>query len=376
MTSGAQGGVAEPHPQGEVVFRTLLPGDHLPSLIQVCGENPRFAFDTMAGRYQLYGFFLAAEGAEVRDGLEAVLRRRDLFDDVHCAFVGVSITPADRRERRFADQGLRVAWDFDLAMSRACGAVPAEAEPGRSTPVRRMWVLVDPSMHVIRVYPMRTTSPQEVIQAVADLPQPDRFGGVVRPAPILLLPNVFEPELCERLIAMYEAAGGEESGIYRGGQGVYDHGFKRRKDYTITDPEMLEAVSRRIVRRVTPEVEKLFFMRANWIERQIIGCYSAEDGGHFAPHTDNGPGATAHRRFAVSVNLSGGFEGGEVVFPEYNLQGYKAPPGWAVVFPCAILHAVRRVTRGRRYAYLPFIYDEGGRAIREAERARAAAPSG
>jgi predicted 2-oxoglutarate/Fe(II)-dependent dioxygenase YbiX len=36
-----------------------------------------------------------------------------------------------------------------------------------------------------------------------------------------------------------------------------------------------------------------------------------------------------------------------------------------VVFPCAILHAVAPVTMGRRYAFLPFLYDEAGRKIRE-----------
>ncbi len=111
-------------------------------------------------------------------------------------------------------------------------------------------------------------------------------------------------------------------------------------------------------------------MQANYIERHIIGCYSAEDGGHFAPHRDNRPGLTSHRRFAVSVNLNGDFEGGEVVFPEYNTGGYKAPAGWAVVFPCAILHQVRRVTSGARYAYLPFVYDAGGKELRDAELAR------
>ena len=43
---------------------------------------------------------------------------------------------------------------------------------------------------------------------------------------------------------------------------------------------------------------------------------AAEDVGHFRPHRDNGQGLTAHRRFAVSINLTGDFEGGAVGFPE------------------------------------------------------------
>jgi hypothetical protein len=96
------------------------------------------------------------------------------------------------------------------------------------------------------------------------------------------------------------------------------------------------------------------------MERYIVSCYSAEDGGDFAAHRDNVQDVTAHRRFGISIDLNEEFEGGSVSFPEYNDRGLKVPPGWAVVFPCGILHAVSRVTRGRRYAFLPFVYDEEG----------------
>jgi predicted 2-oxoglutarate/Fe(II)-dependent dioxygenase YbiX len=101
-----------------------------------------------------------------------------------------------------------------------------------------------------------------------------------------------------------------------------------------------------------------------------VGCYSAEADGHFGPHRDNRQGMTAHRRFAVSINLTDDFEGGEVVFPEYNTLGYKARAGWAVVFPCAALHQVNYVRKGTRYAFLPFVYDQSGRDMRDAELAR------
>ena len=157
--------------------------------------------------------------------------------------------------------------------------------------------------------------------------------------------------------------------MFRAGGQVLDAGFKRRKDHMIDEPDLLAELKWSLARRVLPEIEKLFFMRISHIERHIVGCYAAEDGGHFLPHTDNGPGLTAHRRFAVSINLTDDFEGGEVVFPEYNTAGYKAAAGWAIVFPCAILHSVRRVTRGARYAYLPFVYDDAGAAIRDANLA-------
>ena len=37
-----------------------------------------------------------------------------------------------------------------------------------------------------------------------------------------------------------------------------------------------------------------------------------------------------------------------------------------MVFSCSLLHAVSTVTRGRRYAFLPFLYDDAAAKIREA----------
>ena len=69
------------------------------------------------------------------------------------------------------------------------------------------------------------------------------------------------------------------------------------------------------------------------IERYLVGCYTAEDGGHFAVHRDNTTRGMAHRRFTISINLRDDFEGGEVSFPEYGPHGFKPPIGGAVSFP-------------------------------------------
>ena len=360
------------HPAATSDYVRLLPGDAAPSLRQRCSGNAGFTFDSMAGRYILFGFFLTAEDEPGRRALAAIEARRDLFDDRHCSFVGVSITPGDLHERQLRDglPGVRYAWDFDFAMSRLCGAAPTHAAAGVGIQARRMWLLVDPSLHVLQVFPF-SAGLEAVIETIESLSPPAEFGGVRRPAPILMLPNVFEPDFCRELIVDYEAGAPGESGVLRGGENVLDGKFKRRRDHTVTDPRLLQAANARIRRRVAPEIEKVFFMKARYIERHIVGCYAAEDGGHFRPHRDNGPGLSAHRRFAVSINLCGAFDGGDLVFPEYGDTAYKAPPGWAVVFPCGIMHQVAPVTAGRRYAFLPFVYDEAGEAIRQAELARA-----
>jgi predicted 2-oxoglutarate/Fe(II)-dependent dioxygenase YbiX len=201
------------------------------------------------------------------------------------------------------------------------------------------------------------------------LPPPSHFAGTELQAPILFLPQVFEPELCRHLIGLYEANGGEESGFMREVDGrtvgISDPGHKRRKDYSVTDDKLISALQARVQRRVVPEIAKVHQFHVTRMERYIVSCYAAEDGGHFAAHRDNTTSGTAHRRFAVSINLNEDFEGGELSFPEYGPRSFKPPPGGAVVFSCSLLHKASLVTQGHRFAFLPFLYDDAAAKLRE-----------
>jgi predicted 2-oxoglutarate/Fe(II)-dependent dioxygenase YbiX len=125
----------------------------------------------------------------------------------------------------------------------------------------------------------------------------------------------------------------------------------------------------RIHDRLAPEILKAFQFHATRIERHIVACYDSGTGGYFRPHRDNTTKGTAHRRFAVSLNLNTGeYEGGLLRFPEFGWQTYLAPVGGAVVFSCSLLHEATPVTSGRRYAYLPFLYDDAAARIRDRNR--------
>ena len=113
-------------------------------------------------------------------------------------------------------------------------------------------------------------------------------------------------------------------------------------------------------------IERAFQFRPTRLERYIVACYDSVVGGHFRAHRDNTTKGTAHRRFAVSINLNAEeFEGGDLAFPEYGPRLYRPPTGGAVVFSCSLLHEARPVTQGRRFAFLPFLYDDAAAAIRE-----------
>ncbi|MFN4159840.1 MAG: 2OG-Fe(II) oxygenase [Gemmobacter sp.] len=353
-------------------YTSIAAGDPAPTFHQRSPTNPRYAFDTAAGRYIVLCFLASAGQPKGAQAIAAALARRDFDDDRACCFA-VSNDPADEAEARLTNRppGFRVFWDHDLRIARAYGVAPLAPDTGAVLP---RWVVIDPTLRVIDVIPFaRDGGDIARLSALLDaLPPVDRFAGIPLQAPVLFLPRVFEPDLCHRLITLYDAQGGRLSGFMRevGGRtvGLNDPRHKARRDVMVEDADLIAALQDRIRRRVVPEIAKVHQFHATRMERYLVGCYTAEDGGHFAPHRDNTTTGTAHRRFAVSVNLNDDFAGGEVSFPEYARQGFKAPPGGAVVFSCALLHAVSKVTAGRRYAFLPFLYDDAAARIRDANR--------
>ncbi|HEY3622644.1 MAG TPA: 2OG-Fe(II) oxygenase [Roseiarcus sp.] len=232
----------------------------------------------------------------------------------------------------------------------------------------RSWVILDPMLRVIDVAPLDQAD--RVLGDLSQAPPANPAFVPCPPAPILTLAHVFEPELCAHLVACFEQSGGKDSGFMQdaGGRSVenFDNSWKRRRDFHLTDQRLIASLRTRIGRRICPEIKKAFQMRPTRIERDLVARYDAETGGHFGPHRDDTGIAIAHRRFAVSINLSADFEGGEISFPEYSPRTFKAAPGTALVFSASILHEVSRVTRGRRYVFLTFLFDEEAERVRQA----------
>lgn len=357
---------------GAARYAALSPGDPAPRFTAPSLHNPAYVFDTAAGRYLLLCFYgaLSREGAAER--LAAVCARRDLFDDSFAAAFGVTAHPPDAAHLT-EGPGLRHFLDQSGAIARAYGALPANPSAGESW--RGRWVLLDPQLRVIEVirFADDLSDCAEIIATLAAQPPVDEFTGQQGNAPVLLLPRVFEPALCADLIAEYHRIGGVHSGFMRHAAGltvgVHDLRHKSRRDAVIESPALRTRIRAAIAARVIPEIARAFAFNATRMERYVVCCYDAAEQGHFSAHRDNTTPATAHRRFAVSVNLSEGFEGGEVVFPEFAPRRYRAPAGGALVFSCALLHRVTPLRAGQRFVFLPFLYDEA------AAKTRASSPA-
>jgi len=325
------------------------------------GGSDNYVFDTAAGRYILLLFFGRAAAAGAAEALACVERNRALFDDRSACFFGITDDPGDEAEARVVQQlpGIRFFLDPSGGLPALFGARAAGGEPDR-----RHWLLVDPMMRAVGAFPLESgdAAVAALKGAMAHMPLPDW-------APVLMAPNIFEPALCERLIAHHRETGGEPSGFMREVNGkttlVTDPHHKMRRDREIADEALCGILRARILARLVPMVKRGFQFEATRMERYIVGAYSA-GAGHFRPHRDNTTRGTAHRRFAVTINLNAAdYEGGDLRFPEYGQRTYRAPTGGAVVFSCSLLHEATPVTRGTRYAFLPFLYDDAAARLRE-----------
>ncbi len=354
-------------------YKRLTVGEPAPYFTARETANPRYVFDTAAGRYIVLCFFGGSQDPSAQALFaEVLVKHRALFDEQKFAFFGVTADAQDEAQKRVTANlpGIRFFFDTDLAIGKLYGVAPLEPTGGPISLLCR-WIVLDPTLRVLKIIPFRQDGGDraELIGFMQSLPQPQRFAGIELQAPVLYLPNVFEPELCEELIGLYRKHGGADSGFMRDVDGktveVRDYGRKSRRDYILTEEDILKRINGRVIRCIHPEIKKVHQFTVTRIERHIVACYRAEDKGHFAAHRDDTTKGTAHRRFAVTINLNHEFEGGELSFPEYGPRSFKPPPGCAVVFSCSLLHKVTEVTKGERFAFLPFLYDEAARKIRE-----------
>jgi len=338
----------------------LTPGDPAPTFHAPNPGNPRYNFASVGGRFIMLLFLPPDLTPEALAALTIVRAHRELFEDTTRCFFGVVSNAADFAEARDDIPGVRWLHDVDGEI----GKLYAMTEPG--------WVVVDPSLRVL--FAARLGQGEGVIQRVAALTDVDGHAGVLLNAPVLIAPRIFEPAFCRKLIETYEAIGGQPSGFMREVDGktivASDPNHKRRSDVTIEDEALRDGARARITRRLIPLIKQAFQWEATRMERYIVACYDAESGGWFRPHRDNTTKGTAHRKFAVSINLNADeHEGGDLRFPEFGRRTYRPPTGGAVVFSCSLLHEATPVTAGRRFAFLPFLYDEEGARLREANNA-------
>jgi len=347
--------------------RRVTLGDPVPWFSAQFVTGGGFDLHVSAGRWVVLAFL--GDPADPRAGaeLDGLLAAADLLNEDHMVLAGVFTRPPGNAEQlaRVSGNSLFFIADYDGAISAAFGAAGAPRT-----------VVLDPMLRAIA--DIAWDHPQGHAPAVTGLlrtlPRIDDSAGAPMLPPALLLPRAFGFDFCDFLIRFYEEQGGKESGFQFDVAGktttLLDWRLKRRSDVPIIAPQVLDLVRSHVARRVVPAISQFFHFKATRMDRCIVACYDGEVGAHFHRHRDNINAGAQHRRFALSINLNRDFDGGELIFPEFGRKRHRIPEGGAMVFSCGALHEVTPVTRGRRYAFLAFLYGEEDVRTRLANNAR------
>lgn len=329
----------------------VMVGDPAPGFVQHCTTQwGRYSFDMAAGHHNILLFVPGLHTPQAKEALASFRQYGGQVSNGHLQLFVVVTDQQDQTTFPAGDRGTGVlfVWDVDRLVHDGYGIASD----------RCVWVVVDPMMRICMVTDCTPGSAGQVYAWT--IRQPRYQNG---PVPALMLSNVLEPAFCNSLIAYYRARPPQRSAILTQDHdgtpvNVTDQAFKRRNDCILQDPYLVQQLQARIIRRVVPQIAKVFQCKVTRMNRMIISCYDSRENGCFGPHRDNTVRESAHRLFAISINLNDEFEGGDLTFPEFSARGFRPPAGGAVVFSCSLLHAVRPVIQGRRYACLPFAFNE------------------
>ena len=331
----------------------LQPGERLPPCVGMSTDFQPFSFEIQAGRPALMILAHDLAAGALCAGLAGAAaacaaRGADLLllgtEDV------VRALPADAPVR---------AVDCGAGFLARLGVVAGTA----------MLLVVDRAQRVARCAALAGQAPvpaeliDEALAAIDDLPaEPERL--VRAPAPVLVLANLLSPWMCRTLVARLADGAtmdGEVAGIDADGAPVsrVDHARKSRRDMPFAADDPLQHELRRaLLARCAPEMARAFQVRITHTDRLLLARYEAGSG-WFRRHRDTNAQNIAFREFALSVCLdAGAFEGGAVLFPEYNDHRHAVPTGAGLIFSAALLHEVMPVTRGARQVLLTFLHGD------------------
>jgi predicted 2-oxoglutarate/Fe(II)-dependent dioxygenase YbiX/peroxiredoxin len=353
--------------ENEAGDKAIVLGDPVPWFgLPLIGEGA-FNLQVAAGRWIVLSFLGSPADPRVKQEVAALLADTRQFDEDRLVFYGVLTALPDDPEyyRSLGTAAIGFVADYAGEVSRQFGASGMPRT-----------VVLDPMLRAIADIPWDYPAGHAaaVLNVLTSLPAVDNSAGVPMTAPVLIVPRVFDFALCDFLIAFYDKLGGKDSGFMLDSDGktatVVDYRIKRRNDLPIAAPKLREVIRCQIVRRLLPAVERFFQFEATRMDRYLVACYDSAIGGHFYRHRDNVNAGAQHRRFAVSMNLNTDYDGCDLMLPEFGSRTYRAPHGGAVVFSCGALHQVTPVTRGRRYAFLSFLYGEADAALRDINNAK------
>lgn len=323
----------------------LVIGDKAPSFVGATASGRFYSLDAQAGRPAL----IVALGSLAPEAARRLFDQLAACDDLDIVPIA-PISPAF--SAAFADPTAREAL---ICVAEAGGLESAEIDG------RPVVVAIDRSGRIVALEPLAAPCDlARIAKAVRPLVRSDPARCRASAAPLLMIPNVLSRPRCQAFIDHFEASPHEQGRMASlgdaGAAHKLDESLKRRRDIELAagSPFHTEVMAV-MAARCVPEIKRAFQKDVGYADRILVARYD-DAGGYFKRHRDNALPHTAFREFAVSINLNThDYQGGELVFPEYDDGGYSAPAGGAMIFSASLLHEAAPVTQGRRYVILSFL---------------------
>lgn len=327
-------------------------GQRAPQLVGATEGGRFYSLDIQAGRPAVLLFLHGCAPEAAAALLIALEPARGALDAA-----GIDLTP-------LAPQHVSYALAFAETAHREAVIY---ANPWPALPTAGAWaVVVDRAGRIVHQGPVEGADDLLLVVAfTSPLLTSEPARRCVSSAPALILPNVLAPEDCRGIIERFEQAE-HKAGVMAGfkdGQAIVklDESKKRRREIELKmgSPDhnlILNALTRCCV----PEIKRAFQVDIAHADRILVARYD-DTGGYFKRHRDDAAPQTAFREFAISLNLNTDeYEGGELLFPEFDDNRYSPPAGGAVIFSASLLHEAAPVTRGSRYVVLSFLCSARG----------------
>ncbi|AFY68536.1 alkyl hydroperoxide reductase/ Thiol specific antioxidant/ Mal allergen [Thalassoporum mexicanum PCC 7367] len=348
--------------------KTLSDRDYAPLFNLANQNNQRYKLHEHAGKVVVLFFYASDRLPACQKIAQSFQAKIEQFHKLGVEVASIAPDSVSERAEFAQSQGISfpLLADQNAKICKEYGILHEQQAEGRTDYVfHRAIFLINPNLRIFKIYNAASLADPAaaVLSDITEMFPSQVPQHLVNHAPVLLIPNVISPEFCQELIDVWHTRGNQDSGFMRSeGEktvGYLDYEHKIRRDHFVREGQLRDRIDRIMNRRVFPEIKKAFCYEVTRREAYKIACYNSASGGYFRPHRDNLTGGTAHRKFAMTLNLNvEEYEGGYLKFAEYGPHLYKPTTGSAVIFSCSLLHEATDVTAGIRFALLSFFYSD------------------
>lgn len=327
-----------------VLIKPLNLGDTLPTIVLKNSRGRRFSFQSVYGHPSVIIYNLNNDSPECEHTMTCFQEHVESFKALGYGLIMVSPNDWEDQDKLVKAHQLTfpLLADPRLLAARELGAAQwTKIGPKEAVQVTRSTLIVDGQLRVRKKYAPQDISMhvQEVLNDIKTvLPEWQSSVQTMLHPPVLQIPSVLEPGLCQEII---------QNGHI--------------------NAQLSSYIDKRLYTKVAPELKRAFRFDATRREPVLIVHEKNIKENLYNQFVANATEQTKHRCFELSINLnSERVEGGGLCFPEYARSIYKPKSGDGLVFSCHLLQERAPIEKGEAIRLMTYFYNEQMAQKREA----------